>query len=81
MSFNDPQLKRKIRQVSPSGRVPALVDGDLVVWDSLAIVEYLAEKFPDKRLWPPGRAGPGGGPLDVRRDARGLRHPARPPWS
>jgi glutathione S-transferase len=52
LSFNDPQLKRKIRQVSPSGRVPALVDGDLVVWDSLAIVEYLAEKFPDKRLWP-----------------------------
>ena len=52
LSFNDPQLKQKIRQVSPSGRVPALVDGDLVVWDSLAIVEYLAEKFPDKKLWP-----------------------------
>jgi glutathione S-transferase len=52
LSFNDPQLKRKIRQVSPSGRLPALVDGDLVVWDSLAIVEYLAEKFPEKRLWP-----------------------------
>lgn len=52
ISFNDPQLKQKIRQASPSGRVPALVDGDLVVWDSLAIVEYLAEKFPDKHLWP-----------------------------
>jgi glutathione S-transferase len=52
LSFNDPQLKQKIRQVSPSGRVPALVDGDLIVWDSLAIVEYLAEKFPEKKLWP-----------------------------
>jgi glutathione S-transferase len=32
--------------------VPALVDGDLAVWDTLAIAEYLAEKFPDKQLWP-----------------------------
>jgi glutathione S-transferase len=32
--------------------VPVLVDGDLVVWDSLAIAEYLAETFPDKKLWP-----------------------------
>lgn len=37
---------------SPSGRVPALKDGDLTVWDSLAICEYLAERFPDAALWP-----------------------------
>ena len=37
---------------SPSGKVPALHDGDLRVWDSLAICEYLAERFPDKQLWP-----------------------------
>ncbi len=37
---------------SPSGLVPALKDGDLTVWDSLAICEYLAEKFPAARLWP-----------------------------
>jgi glutathione S-transferase len=37
---------------SPSGHVPALKDGDLVVWDSLAICEYVAEKFPQARLWP-----------------------------
>jgi glutathione S-transferase len=36
--------------------VPALVDGDLTVWDSLAIIEYLAEKFPQKRLWSDDRA-------------------------
>jgi glutathione S-transferase len=41
-----------IAALSPSGRVPALKDGDLVIWDSLAICEYLAEKFPDRRLWP-----------------------------
>lgn len=37
---------------SPSGKVPLLKDGDLVVWDSLAICEYLAERFPEARLWP-----------------------------
>ena len=37
---------------SPSGKVPALHDGDIRVWDSLAICEYLNERFPDKQLWP-----------------------------
>lgn len=37
---------------SPSGKVPLLKDGDILVWDSLAICEYLAERFPDARLWP-----------------------------
>ena len=37
---------------SPSGLVPVLKDGEAVVWDSLAICEYLAEKFPAARLWP-----------------------------
>ena len=37
---------------SPSGLVPALKDGDLTVWDSLAICEYLAERFPAAKLWP-----------------------------
>ena len=48
----DSQFKKIIGPVSPVGKVPALVDGDLVVWDTLAIAEYLAEKFPDKQLWP-----------------------------
>jgi glutathione S-transferase len=46
------QFKQKIRKISPAGRVPVLIDGDLVVWDTLAIAEYLAEKFPEKHLWP-----------------------------
>ena len=50
------QFKRRLQAVSPAGKVPVLVDGDLAIWDSLAIAEYLAEQFPDKRLWPEERA-------------------------
>ena len=46
------QFSKTMAAVSPTGKVPALVDGDLVVWDTLAIAEYLAEKFPEKNLWP-----------------------------
>jgi glutathione S-transferase len=38
--------------LNPVAKVPVLVDGDLVVWDTLAIAEYLAETFPEKQLWP-----------------------------
>ena len=48
--------KQRILDVSPAGKVPVLVDGDVTVWDSLAIIEYLAEKFPEKKLWPDDRA-------------------------
>jgi glutathione S-transferase len=42
----------QIHGLSPSGKVPALIHGDVRVWDSLAICEYLAEFFPEKQLWP-----------------------------
>ncbi|ATC32599.1 glutathione S-transferase family protein [Caulobacter vibrioides] len=42
----------EIGRISPSRLAPALRDGDLVIWDSLAICEYLAEKFPEAKLWP-----------------------------
>ena len=42
----------EVAKVSPSGKVPVLKDGDLTIWDSLAICEYLAEKFPAAKLWP-----------------------------
>ena len=48
----DSQFKAALKPVSPTGKVPVLVDGDLVVWDTLAIAEYLAEKFSEKYLWP-----------------------------
>ena len=45
-------FKQGVRALSPAGKVPVLVDGGLAVWDSLAIAETLAERFPDKHLWP-----------------------------
>lgn len=50
------QRTTAIAQHSPSGKVPALHDGDLVVWESLAIIEYLAELAPTAGLWPADRA-------------------------
>jgi glutathione S-transferase len=50
--YNGPEDKQRIVDVSPSGKVPALIDGDITVWDSLAIIEYLAERFPTAKLWP-----------------------------
>lgn len=47
-----PATKAEILRRSPSGRVPCLIDDDLAIWDSLAILEYLAERFPEKSLWP-----------------------------
>jgi len=44
--------KEAIAAHSPSGQVPVLKDGDVVLWDSLAICEYLADRFPEARLWP-----------------------------
>ena len=45
-----PDSKRELLRYSPAGKVPCLVDGELRVWDSLAILEYLAERHPG--LWP-----------------------------
>jgi glutathione S-transferase len=44
--------KRRILGFTQSGKVPVLVDGDVTIWDSLAIIEYAAERFPKARLWP-----------------------------
>jgi glutathione S-transferase len=44
--------KAHLNAISPTGRVPVLIDGDLVIPDSLAIIEYVAEKFPDVPVWP-----------------------------
>jgi glutathione S-transferase len=52
ISLNDPEFKRAIAPVSQNGKVPALDDGGVHVWESLAILEYLAEKFPHAGLWP-----------------------------
>jgi glutathione S-transferase len=44
--------KQRILKFTRSGKVPVLVDGDVTIWDSLAIIEYIAERFPEAQLWP-----------------------------
>jgi glutathione S-transferase len=44
--------KQRILKFTRSGKVPVLVDGDVTIWDSLSIIEYAAERFPQARLWP-----------------------------
>src|SRR4051812_45044049 len=48
--LDQPGTRAEILKHNPAGKVPCLLDGALTVWDSLAILEYLAEK--DRRLWP-----------------------------
>ena len=48
----DSSFKRRIAEVAPTGRVPVLVDDGLAIWDTLAIAEYLAERFAQHALWP-----------------------------
>ena len=49
--FDDPNFKLRVGALG-SGKVPVLLDGDFWIWESLAILEYLAEKFPEAALWP-----------------------------
>ena len=52
LPLDTPKFAQSIERYSPSGRVPVLPHGHTVVWDSLAIAEYLAEQFPSAQLWP-----------------------------
>ncbi|MEG2154611.1 MAG: glutathione S-transferase family protein [Burkholderiaceae bacterium] len=54
--LDQPDTREKILAVSPTGRVPVLVDRKTTVWDSLAICEYIAETFAGSKLWPSDRA-------------------------
>ena len=53
---DDKADRERLLSFSGAGKVPTLVDGDVTVWDSMAIIEYLAEKFPQAGLWPEDRA-------------------------
>lgn len=52
----EPGSPDKIKTHCPTGKVPCLIDGDITVWDSLAIMEYLAETYPEANLWPADKA-------------------------
>jgi glutathione S-transferase len=53
---DDKADKERILGFTHSGKVPALIDGDVTVWDSLSIIEYVAEKYPQAGVWPQDRA-------------------------
>ncbi len=50
--FETEEFTREVGGVSGTGKVPVLIDGDIRIWESLAILEYAAEKFPEASLWP-----------------------------
>lgn len=50
--LDKPDTASRIAEYSAAGRVPVLLAGDITIWDSLAICEYLAEQFPEKNMWP-----------------------------
>src|SRR5687768_17123116 len=52
ISLDAPEFKEQVTRVSGTGKVPALADGGVQIWESLAILEYLAEGFPSAQLWP-----------------------------
>jgi glutathione S-transferase len=54
--LDEPDTKPRILEYSPSGKVPVLLDGTLRVWDSLAILDHLADRFPTRGLWPEAAA-------------------------
>lgn len=54
--YTDDTDKARILGFTGSGKVPALIDGDVTIWDLLSIIEYVAERFPDAGLWPEDRA-------------------------
>jgi glutathione S-transferase len=56
IALSDPGAREALLAVSPSGLAPCLIDGDLTVWDSLAIIEHVADLFPDLNIWPQDRA-------------------------
>ena len=50
--IHTPETPAAIAKYSPAGKVPVLIDGDAVIWETIAILEHVAERFPETKLWP-----------------------------
>ena len=57
--IDTPETSARIAKYSPAGKVPVLIDGDTTIWESIAILEHLAERFPEAGLWPKDPAARG----------------------
>jgi glutathione S-transferase len=66
ISLDAPDFKARLAKLSGTGKVPVLIDGETHVWESLAILEHVAEKFPQAKLWPADAA--------LRAHARAIAH-------
>ena len=74
---DDKADKDRILSFSRAGKVPALIDGDVTVWDSLSIIEYLAEKYPQSRAVAGRPCPPGACAVDFGGNAFGLHAAAQ----
>ncbi len=54
--MDQPETRAQMLKHAPTGKCPSLHDGKIAVWESLAIIEYIAESYPDKAIWPRGKA-------------------------
>jgi glutathione S-transferase len=54
--MDQPETRANMLKYAPTGKCPSLHDGKIAVWESLAIIEYVAEAYPDKPIWPRGKA-------------------------
>ena len=54
--MDQPDTRANMLKYAPTGKCPSLQDGKIAVWESLAIIEYLAEAYPEKPVWPKGKA-------------------------
>ena len=52
----EPETRAEMLKYAPTGKCPSLHDGRIAVWESLAIIEYVAEQYPEKGIWPKGKA-------------------------
>ena len=55
IAMDRPETRANMLKYAPTGKCPSLHDGKITVWESLAIIEYIAEAYPDKAIWPKGR--------------------------
>ena len=54
--MDQPETRENMLKYAPTGKCPSLQDGKIAIWESLAIIEYIAEAYPEKTVWPKGKA-------------------------